>query len=115
MISLCQTHRKLVVFLLKTVLPALPRSFLKPLKRIVLIYVLLLKVLAVDMFADMYTDSPVMFFQVLLRLKQYKDDLLASCLTFVLSVPAEIAVVHITGLVSAVQVLYHNLFLIFIA
>lgn len=48
----------------------------------------------------------VMFlFQVLERLKQYKDDLQASCLLLILSAPKEFIETDINSIVSAVQVL----------
>ena len=42
--------------------------------------------------------------EVLARLKQYKDDLLASCLFLVLSLPHEIVESEVTALVPALQV-----------
>ena len=38
-----------------------------------------------------------------MRLKQYKDDLLASCLLFILSLPREIVVTELPSIVPAVQ------------
>ena len=43
--------------------------------------------------------------EVLVRLKQYKDDLLASCLHFVLSLPHEIVQAEVASLVPALQVM----------
>ena len=42
--------------------------------------------------------------QVLTRIKQYKDDLLASCLTFILSLPQEIVEAEIKAIVPALKV-----------
>jgi hypothetical protein len=40
----------------------------------------------------------------MVRLKMYTEELLAACLTFVLSVPAEVACENITQIVPALQV-----------
>ncbi len=45
--------------------------------------------------------------QVISRMKQYKDDLLASCLSLVLSLPQEIVTAQITTIIPAVQVSSH--------
>ena len=45
------------------------------------------------------------FSQVLVRMKQYKDDLLASCLQLLLSLPKELVELEFVGLVSALQVI----------
>ena len=42
--------------------------------------------------------------QVLVRMKQYKDDLLASCLQLLLSLPKELVELEFEGLVPALQV-----------
>ncbi|KAL4240201.1 hypothetical protein ACF0H5_000995 [Mactra antiquata] len=42
--------------------------------------------------------------EVLVRLKQYRDDLLASCLTFILSLPQEIIIDQMLDIVPAIQV-----------
>ena len=42
--------------------------------------------------------------EVVIRLKQYKDDLLAACLTFVLSLPKEIVTAQIHHLVPPLKV-----------
>ena len=39
-------------------------------------------------------------------MKQYKDDLLASCLHLLLSLPQQLVQVNITALIPALQVLY---------
>ena len=44
-------------------------------------------------------------FQVMQRLQQYKDDLLAACLTFILSLPQEVIVSQIATIVPALKVL----------
>lgn len=50
--------------------------------------------------------SYVFFFsQVLVRMKQYKDDLLASCLQLLLSLSKELVELEFVGLVSALQVI----------
>ena len=46
--------------------------------------------------------------EVLVRLKQYKDDLLASCLFFVLSLPHEIVQSEVVSVVPALQVRYKS-------
>ena len=43
--------------------------------------------------------------QVLVRMKQYKDDLLASCLQLLLSLPKELVELEFEGLVPALQVI----------
>ena len=43
-------------------------------------------------------------YQVLVRMKQYKDDLLASCLQLLLSLPKELVELEFEGLVPALQV-----------
>ena len=42
--------------------------------------------------------------KVLVRMKQYKDDLLASCLQLLLSLPKELVQIELDGLVPALQV-----------
>ena len=42
--------------------------------------------------------------QVLIRMQQYKDDLLASCLRLVLSLPLEIVKLDVASFVPAVKV-----------
>ena len=42
--------------------------------------------------------------QVLVRMKQYKDDLLAACLTFILTLPKEIVSEQMPSVVPAIQV-----------
>ena len=42
--------------------------------------------------------------KVMTRLKQYKDDLLSSCLTFVLALPPEIVSAEMASIVPALQV-----------
>lgn len=44
-------------------------------------------------------------FQVLIRMQQYKDDLLASCLRLVLSLPLEIVILDIASFVPALKVI----------
>ena len=43
--------------------------------------------------------------QVIFRMKQYKDDLLASCLSFILSLPHEIVISQIAMIIPSVQVM----------
>lgn len=45
-------------------------------------------------------------FKVLVRMKQYRDELLASCLTFILALPKEVIVDQMVDVVPAIQVLY---------
>lgn len=49
---------------------------------------------------------PLKFFllQVTAKMKQYKDELLASCLTFVLSLPYNIIMLDIKAYIPALQV-----------
>ena len=51
-------------------------------------------------------DTLLYFFswQVLVRMRQYKDDLLASCLQLLLSLPNELVECEIDALVPALQV-----------
>lgn len=42
--------------------------------------------------------------QVMQRLQQYKDDLLAACLTFILSLPREVIISQIITIVPAIKV-----------
>lgn len=44
-------------------------------------------------------------FQVLIRMQQYKDDLLASCLRLVLSLPLEIVILDVASFVPALKVI----------
>ena len=44
--------------------------------------------------------------QVVIRMQQYKDDLLASCLRLVLSLPLEIVELDVASLVPAIKVRY---------
>ena len=55
---------------------------------------------------DQTTLSFGIFFQVLIRMQQYKDDLLASCLRLVLSLPLEVVILDVASLVPALKV--HN-------
>lgn len=42
--------------------------------------------------------------QTIVRMQQYKDDLLASCLYMVLSLPSEMVQIDLTQLFQAIQV-----------
>ena len=42
--------------------------------------------------------------KILVRMKQYKDDLLASCLHLLLSLPKQLVELELEGLVQALQV-----------
>lgn len=44
-------------------------------------------------------------YQVLVRMKQYKDDLVASCLVLLLSLPTELVEQEVQGLMAALQVM----------
>ena len=44
--------------------------------------------------------------QVMSRMKQYKDDLLASCLSLILALPPQIVVSEMAAIVPALQVSY---------
>lgn len=54
----------------------------------------------------MVNISSSVFIQVLIRMQQYKDDLLASCLRLVLSLPIEIVRLDVASLVPAIKVRY---------
>ena len=43
--------------------------------------------------------------EVLVRMKQYRDELLASCLTFILSLPKEVISEQMSDVVPAIQVI----------
>jgi len=43
-------------------------------------------------------------FQVLVRMRQYKDELLSSCLQLLLSLPRQLVQVDIAALIPALQV-----------
>ena len=47
--------------------------------------------------------------EVVVRLKQYKDDLLAACLTFLLSLPHQVVSAQIHNLIQPLQVCVKNM------
>lgn len=54
--------------------------------------------------ATLYNSHVFSTFKILVRMKQYKDDLLASCLQLLLSLPKELVEMELDGLVQALQV-----------
>jgi len=54
--------------------------------------------------SNQYAVCLIIVWQVLVRVKQYRDDLLASCLTLILALPKEIVARQMKHIVPAIQV-----------